>query len=207
MKKISKEQAFIDKIIMEGKPQCEILAHVIHYPDQLGNTDYSLNRWLRIRLPHLRFMLEQCNVYADTIGEVHALVQIQCPTLSVEKKLFADPESDEIIAECEKYLMKPVELNYVIEETLAEKNFYMSPAWRKLRYEVLKKYGRRCMACGARPGAPSNPWHGDVMHVDHIIPRSKRPDLALDINNLQVLCEPCNIGKGNRDNLDYRPKQ
>ena len=28
-------------------------------------------------------------------------------------------------------------------------------------------------------------------HVDHIIPRRVRPDLALDTSNLQVLCVTC----------------
>ena len=42
------------------------------------------------------------------------------------------------------------------------------------------------------------------IHVDHIKPRSKYPELELDINNLQVLCEDCNIGKSNIDETDWR---
>jgi 5-methylcytosine-specific restriction endonuclease McrA len=44
-----------------------------------------------------------------------------------------------------------------------------------------------------------------VMHVDHIKPRSKYPHLALRESNLQVLCEACNLGKGNWDETDWRP--
>lgn len=76
-------------------------------------------------------------------------------------------------------------------------DFYRSKAWRDLRYKALKLYGRQCMCCGAKP--PSV-----VLHVDHIKPRSKYPELELDITNLQILCEDCNLGKSNKDEIDYR---
>jgi hypothetical protein len=75
--------------------------------------------------------------------------------------------------------------------------FYRSQEWRKVRYEALKRYGRKCVCCGAEP-----PYV--VLHVDHIKPRSKHPELELDINNLQILCEDCNLGKSNTDEIDYR---
>lgn len=71
-------------------------------------------------------------------------------------------------------------------------------AWRKLRMEALIKYGRRCVCCGATP------MMGAVMNVDHIKPRKLFPELALDINNLQILCGECNHGKGNWDQTDWR---
>jgi len=76
--------------------------------------------------------------------------------------------------------------------------FYRTKKWRELRYKVLVKYGRRCACCGTTPDS------GAVMHVDHIKPRSKYPKLELDINNLQVLCEDCNIGKLNYSSEDFR---
>jgi 5-methylcytosine-specific restriction endonuclease McrA len=42
------------------------------------------------------------------------------------------------------------------------------------------------------------------MHVDHIKPRSRFPHLELSLDNLQVLCAACNVGKGNRDEIDWR---
>lgn len=77
--------------------------------------------------------------------------------------------------------------------------FYLTRAWRELRYKALKLYGRMCMVCGA------SALSGAVIHVDHIKPRSTHPHLRLDINNLQVLCEDCNIGKCNYDEIDWRP--
>ena len=76
--------------------------------------------------------------------------------------------------------------------------FLLTYEWRKVRMEALKKYGARCQCCGATPS------HGAVMNVDHIKPRRLFPHLALDINNLQVLCHECNHGKGNWDMTDWR---
>ena len=42
------------------------------------------------------------------------------------------------------------------------------------------------------------------MNVDHIKPRRLFPDLALSLDNLQVLCHECNHGKGNWDMTDWR---
>ena len=76
-------------------------------------------------------------------------------------------------------------------------SFYESRPWQELRFKVLRKYGRRCMLCFAV----------DVeVHVDHIKPISKAPELKLEINNLQVLCRACNMGKSNKDSTDFRPK-
>lgn len=78
--------------------------------------------------------------------------------------------------------------------------FYNSREWRSLRYRVLKKYDGCCMLCGRNKRD-----HGIVLHVDHIKPRSKFPHLALVFDNLQILCEDCNMGKSNKDSTDWRP--
>jgi len=77
-------------------------------------------------------------------------------------------------------------------------SFYNTRAWLTVRYDALKKHGPQCCLCGAANGAK--------LHVDHIKPRSKFPELALRLDNLQVLCEPCNLGKSNRDETDWRSK-
>jgi 5-methylcytosine-specific restriction endonuclease McrA len=45
---------------------------------------------------------------------------------------------------------------------------------------------------------------GDKLVVDHIKPRSKFPKLQLDPDNVQVLCNMCNIGKSDEDMSDFR---
>jgi 5-methylcytosine-specific restriction endonuclease McrA len=100
----------------------------------------------------------------------------------------------------------PRKKNKLYEKILAKEppktyppSFYTSDAWRALRYEAFKLYGQKCCVCGAIPKS------GAVLHVDHIKPRSLYPVLELDIDNLQILCEACNMGKSNRDSIDWRP--
>jgi 5-methylcytosine-specific restriction endonuclease McrA len=80
-------------------------------------------------------------------------------------------------------------------------SFLSSFEWRKLRMQVLRHYGPRCMCCGATPA------DGAMMNIDHIKPRRTHPHLALAFDNLQVLCNPCNHGKGNWDSTDWRPAE
>lgn len=77
--------------------------------------------------------------------------------------------------------------------------FYRSVQWRAVRYKVLTKSAGVCEACRR-----SSKDHGVALHVDHILPRSQYPALALDESNLQVLCDDCNIGKGVDDTTDWR---
>ena len=87
-----------------------------------------------------------------------------------------------------------------IEKKKMSQSFYESNAWRALRYTALRKFKFTCLACGRRPPQV-------ILHVDHIKPRSLHPELELDFNNLQVLCEDCNLGKSNRSQDDLRPSQ
>jgi 5-methylcytosine-specific restriction endonuclease McrA len=58
-----------------------------------------------------------------------------------------------------------------------------------LRQEVIDKQGRICQECGRRIDTEFD------LTVDHIKPRSKFPDQALDESNLRVLCRSCNSKK------------
>jgi 5-methylcytosine-specific restriction endonuclease McrA len=65
--------------------------------------------------------------------------------------------------------------------------------WR-LRALVLIRDGAHCHLCG------SGPTDGAKLHVDHIRPWSKGGETVLE--NLQILCEVCNVGKSNVENVD-----
>lgn len=84
---------------------------------------------------------------------------------------------------------------------VATDEFLESFEWRKVRMQAIKKYGARCMCCGATPQT------GATINVDHIKPRKIFPELALNIDNLQILCHECNHGKGNWDMTDWRTKE
>lgn len=59
-----------------------------------------------------------------------------------------------------------------------------------IRYDVLKRDNFSCKICGATSR------EGAKLHVDHIIPVSKGG--KTEMNNLQTLCERCNLGKSNK---------
>ena len=54
-------------------------------------------------------------------------------------------------------------------------------AWRRLREAALIRDHYWCARCGRRPA--------DTVH--HIVPVTERPDLAMELNNLQSLCRQC----------------
>lgn len=78
----------------------------------------------------------------------------------------------------------------------AKSGFYKSHDWLQLRYWALATY-KKCGACGVGPKEAQ-------LHVDHIKPRSKYPELSLSMENVQVLCARCNEGKGSWDETDWR---
>jgi len=79
------------------------------------------------------------------------------------------------------------------EERISAKQFYKSYDWRRARLMAIEKSNKKCGYCGA------SAKNGAVLHVDHIMPRSRFPELSLQTDNLQVLCEDCNMGKGEEE--------
>jgi hypothetical protein len=65
-------------------------------------------------------------------------------------------------------------------KNLDQDDFLRSFEWRKLRMEVLKKYGATCQCCGASRHT------GAVINVDHIKPRKYFPELSLEIGIQQI---------------------
>lgn len=79
--------------------------------------------------------------------------------------------------------------------------FYRSYRWRRLRIDVLEEnrevFGAlTCECCGSADATQ--------YHVDHIYPRASHPELALEPDNLQVLCDACNVGKGIHYTTNWR---
>lgn len=85
-----------------------------------------------------------------------------------------------------------------------KKKFYASWEWRTLRMKIIQKHGRLCCCCGAAVGQTTLDGRPVKIVVDHIKPISKHWDLRLDPDNLQVLCDECNMGKGAWDETDWR---
>jgi len=61
----------------------------------------------------------------------------------------------------------------------------------RLRYRILKRDSFKCCACGRTPAVDPS----CELHIDHIVPWSKGGPTIEE--NLQTLCEQCNLGKSN----------
>lgn len=61
--------------------------------------------------------------------------------------------------------------------------FLSSPEWLAARDRALVRDGKRCTVARLLGGECVG-----VLHVHHIQPRSERPDLALDLDNLGTSC-------------------
>jgi hypothetical protein len=64
-----------------------------------------------------------------------------------------------------------------------------------VRLAVLKRDGFRCVLCGR---SPANEL-GVVLHLDHVHPFSLGGESTAD--NLQTLCQACNLGKSDQTNV------
>ena len=73
-------------------------------------------------------------------------------------------------------------------ESSLKKELFESEDWKFLRSYALRRGKYTCQHCRAT---------GVRMHVDHKIPITVDWSRRLDLLNLQVLCEDCNVGKSN----------
>jgi 5-methylcytosine-specific restriction endonuclease McrA len=74
--------------------------------------------------------------------------------------------------------------------------------WKRLSYEARQKADWKCQAWGCHADGKK----GAKIVCDHIRPIRSAEGWArrLDPNNLQVLCNDCNMGKGSWDQTDFR---
>jgi 5-methylcytosine-specific restriction endonuclease McrA len=125
------------------------------------------------------------------IGGIYSTLEIVCcAAAKLNMVLRGDIHENQqikFIAERIRRIERPIKT-----KRRSDDNFYSSRLWKIIRYQALELHGNKCVCCGASPS------DGVSIHVDHIKPRSTHPELELDINNLQPLCEDCNVGKINQ---------
>lgn len=84
--------------------------------------------------------------------------------------------------------IRPAQLQraaFLGSDVSAERAFYVSPEWLRLRAEIIKERGRRCQSCGASQGR---------IHLDHIVELQDGGDRTAR-SNLQLLCQACHTRK------------
>lgn len=65
----------------------------------------------------------------------------------------------------------------------------LSRKYKEIRLKKLAADGWVCFYCG---------YEGKDMTIDHVIPVSKAPELALEIGNMVSACKPCNSRKNKK---------
>lgn len=83
-----------------------------------------------------------------------------------------------------------------VNERKTYEKFYRTPEWRILRKVFLRTQNKInshyiCYLC-------QKPIYWRDLTIDHLKPRSKFPDLALEITNLRLAHRQCNSSKGDR---------
>ena len=124
------------------------------------------------RIHHIKTKIKITKKYISPKGQNHY-------SSSTDYTFF---DIDKAIKEKRDYYKANAEYKARVEYERAQ----MTP---RLRYQVMRRDGFRCVLCGAG----SN--EGAILHIDHIKPVSKGG--KTELSNLRTLCDRCNLGKGN----------
>ena len=176
-------QPFIIKTLVEcgGSATVRQLAQAVLSNDE-GQIDYYKRK---VKRPAV-----------DTLQK-HGIVERDGELVSLNLKKMSLKEQSELLMLCEKKLYEFIQNN----DDIWDSRFATAPISRKVHFEVMKRANKRCALCGVKDG--DEEYEDRLpLHIDHIVPRSK--DGSNEIDNLQVLCRACNLGKSNRDDTDFR---
>ena len=119
---------------------------------------------------------------------------INSDLLSKVKKNKDDNET--VIEFIENAILKSLPKEVLTQEELKEINRRRNIK-DTTRYSVLERAGFKCQCCGIKPLKNNDV----ILHIDHIIPYSLGG--SDNIDNLQVLCDKCNISKRNKFIIDH----
>ncbi|OGX23254.1 MAG: hypothetical protein A2Y03_02945 [Omnitrophica WOR_2 bacterium GWF2_38_59] len=126
------------------------------------------------------------NVYARRWGSWRKALEAFVNKMSQDDD---EPKKQKILPTPDKTTEKEIRQDIKKHSVLSEDRYEIKLG---LRYKVLDRDKFKCVRCGASPATD----HSCCLHVDHKVPFSKGGRTIL--NNLQTLCEKCNLGKGNR---------
>lgn len=156
--------------------------------ESINNSEYSSNKYKRIEERVLKKIIYKKEDFLITL-KIEVYYRSNSGNVNDSRK--------------RKYAFKDLAIIYndwkngnKFEETKKQERKIMND---DIRYNVLKRDNYSCQICGATAK------DGAKLHVDHIIPVSKGGKTVM--NNLQTLCERCNIGKSDKtENDDICPK-
>jgi 5-methylcytosine-specific restriction endonuclease McrA len=149
------------------------------------------------RQPTSRELRQQGNIslnvfqrkYGSWIKAIHAFCQDRENTVEERFNKSKNISNNSQFSKTDQFQVKSENATQINKEKLIIMRTPRHPSPR-LRFRVLSRDKFACVKCGRSPKAD-----GIKLHVDHCIPYSKGGETIFE--NLETLCEICNIGKGN----------
>jgi hypothetical protein len=126
--------------------------------------------------------------YENRFGTWRKALEAFVAKMNTEEPVLKHGAQEKLVARQKHIINKP-------EKTIIKRTYFTEGRREiglSLRYKVLNRDKFKCVRCGGSPATN----HACCLHVDHKIPFSKGGKTVLE--NLQTLCEDCNLGKGNR---------
>ena len=190
-----KQEKFVMALI-EGMSQRQ--AYKIAYnSENMKNTTIDNNAYKLFKKDNIQLRYKELiNLKQDNIIESTSNINKDLITKVIKYK----NENETIIEFIENAILKSLPKESLTQEELKQINRRRNIN-DTTRYAVLERAGFKCQCCGIKPLRNNDA----VLHIDHIIPYSLGG--SDNINNLQVLCDKCNISKKNKfiinHNIDW----
>lgn len=135
---------------------------------------------------------------ANLSGIMNSFHELKYKLLELENKPFIHKE------EIEKSLIKLWKIkgdimNIYLDATELKNGStekYRDKNYLDCRSYIFQRIESKCCKCGSQKS----------LHLDHIKPVSKYPEQYLNKDNMQILCEVCNLEKSNKNENDYRTR-
>lgn len=116
------------------------------------------------------------------------------------KKFEGEAKAEMLLMKCQKHFDHRVERKISHSSLVSSLEKKQCFSWKRARYIAFLLFGNKCACCGVQ--APEH-----HVTIDHIKPKSKFPELATDLRNLQPLCHDCNVAKCSWDMTDWRTNE
>ncbi|HEV2339641.1 MAG TPA: HNH endonuclease [Patescibacteria group bacterium] len=130
----------------------------------------------------------KANTYKGHFGSWRKALEAFVVRMNQEEKEFEEIIEHEKPTDIKSKTTKTVE---IIKQTANTLIVEKREVGLGLRYKILSRDNFKCVKCGASPATDSQ----CRLHIDHKVPFSKGGRTIFE--NLQTLCEKCNLGKGN----------
>ena len=187
MRKLTPKQEKFIMALINGMSQRQAYKFAYSYENMkdatIDNNAYKLFKKDKIQLRYNQLIKEKQQNILKNVSNINS------DLLSKVEKYKDNNET--VIEFIENAILKSLPKEALSREELKEINRRKKIS-DTTRYAVLERAGFKCQCCGSKPLKNNDV----ILHIDHIIPHSLGG--SDNIDNLQVLCDKCNLSKQNR---------